>query len=159
MANWCMNTVEFKADERQMMVLGTFFNALIVKERETNQGQLPDFSKEDGGYLFNIYFEEGLLQYQTKWAPNTRVVLEIGMHFKIDFCYQYEEYGMGIFGEAIYENGRLTVFELDNFDLEKFVYDEHTESYIFEGAHYQTVDEIVEIFLERKKLASRKSSN
>jgi len=149
-----MNTVEFKGDEIRLRRLEEFFNALMVKELERNLGQLPDFSKTDRGYLFNIEFEEGMLSYQTKWAPNTGVIAEIGEYFKLDFCHQYEEYGMGVFGEAIYENGILTVFELDGFDLERIMFDEASENYVFEGSAFEVIDEIVEIIIYRKKLAA-----
>jgi hypothetical protein len=153
MANWCFNRVEFHADEAQLAQLKQFFSALAEKEFETKQAQLPDFLNEQNGYLFDIEFEQGMLFYQTKWVPNTDVIVEIGKHFNVNFKYNYEEYGNQLFGEAIYENGELSLIELDSLDLDSLEFDQATETYLFELSHFEMIDHIVEMLIDRKRLS------
>jgi hypothetical protein len=126
---------------------------MAEKELETKQAQLPHFVTEQNGYMFDIEFEQGMLFYQTKWVPNTDVLVEIGKHFNLNFKYNYEEYGNQLFGEAVYENGELSLIELDHVDLDSIAFDEATETYLFELSHFEMIDQIVETLIYRKKLS------
>ena len=153
MANWCMNRVEFKANETQMKKIEQLFLQLSLAEFETKHGQLPDFAMDERGFMHDIEFEDGVLTYQTKWSPNTEVVLSIGKHFNVDLEYNFEEYGMEIFGFALFENGTFTLFELDQMDMQQISFNQATSVYTFEGSDYELIDEIVETLLFRKRIA------
>jgi len=131
---------------------------MAKREHTTNQGQLPDFVTEETGYLFESEFEQGILFYLTKWSPNTKAIIEIARHFNVGFKHNYEEYGNQIFGEAVYKNGQLSVIELDHLDLESFDFDPITESHIFEGSHFELIDQIIEMLIFRKRCLQNSSN-
>jgi hypothetical protein len=108
MANWCNNTVEFIGEHSQFEYLKILFEAMTSKEQKERKGQLPAFTDFDRGFLFNIRWQNGVLNYETKWTPNTEVLIAIANHFKVGFIYSYCESGMSIFGETTYKDGILT---------------------------------------------------
>ncbi|MFC0513099.1 hypothetical protein ACFFGT_02770 [Mucilaginibacter angelicae] len=151
MANWCSNTVEFIGEHSQFEELGRLFKAMATKEKKERRGQLPPFAEVDSGYLFEIRWEGGVLYYETKWSPNTEVIVAIADHFKIGFRYNYSEPGNCVFGEAAYRDGTLTDVALDWDDIAAYDFDEDTDTYRFENQNYDSSEEILEKLLERKK--------
>ncbi|MGJ1413102.1 hypothetical protein ACS126_06475 [Sphingobacterium lactis] len=150
MANWCNNIVMFTGEPRKLEEMEQLFQAMASREKETGRGQLPPFIQSDDGYLFDIYLEEGTLYYDTRWVPNTNILVQTADHFKAGFVHMYSEFAMGIFGEANYGQGILTDSRLDYEDFSRFEYDE-SGVYLFEGQTYETDMEILELLLERKK--------
>jgi hypothetical protein len=153
MANWCSNTVEFIGEHSQFEYLKVLFTAMAAKEKKEGKGQLPAFTEEGNGYLFEIRWEDGILYYETKWSPNTAVMVKIAEHFKVGFIHSYAEPGNGVFGEATYKDGSLTDVSLEWSDTDLYQFNEDTDLYTFEGSEYESGDEINEILLERKKQA------
>jgi hypothetical protein len=151
MANWCSNTVEFIGEHSQFEYLKILFEAMASKEKKEEKGQLPAFTHFDSGFLFDIRWEDGVLNYETKWAPNIEVLVAIADHFKVGFIYSYAEPGMSIFGETTYKDGILTDTYLDDDDTGQYEYDELADTYRFENQDYESSDEILDILLERKK--------
>ena len=98
---------------------------------------------EDGDCIFN---------YQTRWSPNTEILLQIAEHYKVDFIYNYEEIGNQIYGVAVYSNNELTEIYLEEEDFEQYDYHEETDTYSFEEENYESDYEILEILLKRKIL-------
>ena len=78
MANWCSNTVVFEGKLETITAIQELFQSIKEKEEKTEEGQLPEFiSKDNGGYFFNIYWndgDEGQFQYETKWSPNMEII-------------------------------------------------------------------------------------
>lgn len=150
MPNWCNNIVMFTGEPQKLGEIERLFNAMASREKETRMGQLPPFARSDGGYCFDIRVEDGTIYYDTKWAPNTGILVQIADHFQTGFVQEYSEFDMSVFGEAEYENGTLTETSLDHGDFQLFEYDE-SGVYLFEGRFYETDMEIMELLLERKK--------
>lgn len=150
MPNWCDNIVMFTGEPRKLKELEQLFHHMAVREKETRLGQLPPFIQSRDGYFFDIRLEEGTLYYDTRWSPNTGVLVQIADQFQTGFVHMYSEFAMGIFGEATYEQGILADARLDPEDLYCFDYDE-SGVYLFEGQSYETDMEILELLLERKK--------
>ena len=90
MANWCFNTIVFEGNEETIKQIEKLFQTMKSKEEQTKQGQLPDFvTDENGGYFFNIYWNEGdagIFQYETKWSPNIDIVQKIAAYYQGEFC-------------------------------------------------------------------------
>jgi len=150
MANWCLNTVVFQGEDHRMEELRLLTEALIVRENLLNCGQLYDFVSEGSGYLFETSYEDGVLGYLTKWAPNTQVLVEVADHLNLSYTHSYEEPGMMIYGRDTYKNGELQQVMLDNDDFALYEFNEQTESYDFEGESYPNDEEILEILFRRK---------
>lgn len=158
MANWCLNTVRFEADETVIEKLRLFFIEMAEKEILKNQGQLPDFYHATTGYLFEIDWEESGLNYLTKWSPNLPVMVAISGKYGADFQYRYEELNMGIYGLAIYRMGVLHDIHLEPEDFGAFDYDDQIKCYVFEGANYRDDADILEILLQRRVNAHFKTN-
>jgi hypothetical protein len=159
MANWCSNTVEFIGEHSQFEYLEILFEAMASKEKKEEKGQLPAFTHFDRGFLFDIRWEDGVLNYETKWVPNTEVLVAIADHFKVGFIYSYAEPGMSIFGETTYKDDILTDIFLDDDDTRQYEYDELADTYRFENQEYESSDEILDILLERKKAIKDLNNN
>jgi len=150
MANWCLNTVTFEADETVIEQIRLLFIEMAEKEILTTKGQLPEFYGSDTGYLFEIDWQEFQLNYLTRWSPNLLVMVAVAQHFGADFIFNYEEWAMAIYGVAICRKGVLQDIYLEPEDFVLFEFDEQSESYLFEGKNYSNEAEILEILLQRK---------
>lgn len=150
MPNWCSNTVQFIGTSSKLKKLQRLFNGLAKKEAKENCGQFPDFIKADRGYFFSTRWEEGVLYYETRWSPNTDVLISIADHFKVGFQHDFEESGNLVYGQAIYEKKQVSLYELESGDFDLFEFDEEKENWVFEGERYESDYEIKEILLERK---------
>ena len=61
MANWCSNTVVFEGKPETITAIQELFQSMKEKEEKSEEGQLPKFiSKDNGGYFFNIYWNEAM---------------------------------------------------------------------------------------------------
>ena len=150
MPNWCCNTVAFYAEEDAMKNIQNLFQELAKLEMKTMHGQLPEFVKAQSGWLHEIDIEGDILYYQTKWAPNLEVMLQVAKHFKCEFKYTYDEPGMLLFGEFEYFNGELKERSIEEVEREQMELIEENYTYRFEGGTYESEYDIYEILLERK---------
>ncbi len=152
MANCCNNNVAFEGNETALEQIKADFIKMINRENEENCGQFPDYISETRGYFFDIVWVEGdcIFNYQTKWSPNTDILIQIAERHNVDFIHDYEKMGNLIYGRNIYENGNLTEIGLDNDDFEQYHYDEETETYHFHGKIFDNDCEILKILLEEK---------
>jgi hypothetical protein len=152
MANCCSNRVEFTTNDKdKLTALQTLFEEMAAKEKATEHGQLPPFSKGDKDWLFQIQWDGDILYYETKWSPSVEVIQEIAEHYGVGFRFDYSETGNGIYGQYTYENGVLIDTCLENEDFEQYSNNEETDDYTFEGETYEADYDILEILLERKK--------
>lgn len=153
MANWCSNMVVFEGNPEAIEQIQQLFQAMKEKEEQTEQGQLPDFvSEENGGYFFNLYWNEGetgIFQYETKWSPNIEIVQKIAEQYNVSFSQDYEEISNFVFGRATFSDELLTDIYLED-EFDEYEYDEETDRYHFEGETYESNYEILETLLERK---------
>jgi len=154
MANWCKNTVVFEGRHEAIKEIQQLFQTMKSNEETEKQGQLPDFICDiNGGYFFNIYWNEGdigIYQYETKWSPNLEIVQKIAKHYKVNFSQDYEELGNMVYGRVTFSDGIVKDIYLEDKDFEKYQFDENTDSYYFEGETYESDYEILETLLERK---------
>ncbi|GEP93035.1 hypothetical protein [Chitinophaga terrae (ex Kim and Jung 2007)] len=124
------------------------------EEEETEEGQLPEFiSKDNGGYFFNIYWnegDEGQFQYETKWSPNIEIIQKIAEHYDVNFTHDYEEIGNLVYGRATFFDKVLTDIYLEDEDFEQYNFNEETDTYHFEGKTFDSDCGILETLLERK---------
>jgi hypothetical protein len=151
MPNWCSNRVTFEGEQHQITDLQILFETLSRREQKERKGQLPNFIFERDGYFFDIHWEDSVLYYETKWSPNTSVIMEIAVRFDVDFVHSYEEGGCLIYGEASFIKGVFTDTCLDPEDFALYLYHEADDTCTFEGNEYESRDEVLEILLERKK--------
>jgi hypothetical protein len=92
-----------------------------------------------------------VLCYETKWEPNTAVILEIAVRLEVSFLHSYEEWGNLIYGEPSYKKGILADTYLENEDFAQYSFDMESDTYTFEDKVYESNSEPLEILLERKK--------
>jgi hypothetical protein len=151
MANWCFNTVTFKAEADQIEKLRAFFLNMQAESILKEAGQLPGFIQSDAGHMFEIDFTGDTVNFVTKWIPNLEIMCQIANHFGAEFTYHYGESGNGIYGEATYEKGILRDIYLEITDFARYTYNEEKDVYLFEGNSYKDSNEILEILLERRK--------
>lgn len=152
MANWCNNIVTFEGDSEKLKSINILFQQMREKEKAEECGQLPDFVKGDV-YFFDIIQEdenESIFQYGTKWTPNIKAIQQIADHFGVEFIHEYEELGFLIYGRAIYTNGTLTEYDLEDEDFDKYEFNEEECTYTFADDIYQSEFDILEILLEDK---------
>ena len=154
MANWCSNTIVFEGNPEAITQIQQLFQTMKEKEEQTERGQLPDFiTDENGGYFFNIYWNEGdigMFQYETKWSPNIEVVQAIAEYYHVNFVQDYEEMGNLIYGRAIFSDKLLTDIYLEDEDFDRYQFNEETDTYHFEDEEHESNYEILETLLKRK---------
>ena len=153
MANWCSNSVAFEGNDTALEQVRLEFIKMQLRENKESGGQLPEFiSDKNKGYFFDVSLENvGCnFNYQTRWSPNTEILLLIAEYYKVDFIYHYEEIGNQIYGVAVYSNNELTEICLEEEDFEQYKCNEETDTYFFEEENYESDYEILEILLKRK---------
>lgn len=154
MANWCSNTVVFEGKPETITAIQKLFQLMKKEEEETEEGQLPEFiSKDNGGYFFNIYWnegDEGQFQYETKWSPNIEIIQKIAEHYDVNFTHDYEEIGNLVYGRATFFDKVLTDIYLEDEDFEQYNFNEETDTYHFEEKTFDSDCGILETLLERK---------
>ncbi len=151
MANWCSNSVQLVGTKKTINQIQQLFNKMAAKQIKDRHGQLPDLISEKRGYFFDIRVEGDVIYYETRWSPNTDIIVQIANHFKIEFVHSYEESGCQIFGEAEYRNGILKSWDLETGDFDLYEENDENDGWIFENEFYESDYEIKEILLERKK--------
>lgn len=154
MANWCSNTVVFEGKPETITAIQKLFQLMKKEEEETEEGQLPEFiSKDNGGYFFNIYWnegDEGQFQYKTKWSPNIEIIQKIAEHYDVNFTHDYEEIGNLVYGRATFFDKVLTDIYLEDEDFDQYNFNEETDTYHFEEKTFDSDCGILETLLERK---------
>ena len=154
MANWCSNMVVFEGNPEAIEQIQQLFQTMKAREEKEEQGQLPDFVPDtNGGYFFNIYWndgDKGIYQYETKWSPNVEVLKTIAEQYQIGLIQNYEEMGNLVYGRATFSDKLLTDIYLEDEDFGNYQFDQETDTYHFEGKDYDSDCEILETLLERK---------
>jgi len=116
MANYCSNSVLFLGDKECVAAVKDLFARVELQQNKTHQYHLPDFIKADDGYMQDIDACEDWLNYETRWAPNLNVLEQIAEKYKVNFICHYSEMMSGIWGEAVYHDGKLTSVDRNKYD-------------------------------------------
>ena len=118
MPNWCSNTVVFtgKIENLKAFLLNVYSSTKGVVEEEFN----CKLHSENEMYCFDITCNEIdiseltpeainnfndtqlVLNYSTRWNPNSYDVLHAAKVYNLDFEHEYEETSMGIFGKRTF---------------------------------------------------------
>jgi hypothetical protein len=151
MPNWCYNMVEFDAKPAELVKIQALFLDLAHKQMQTGHAHSPDFIAEPDGYFFDIRWEDEILYYETKWAPNVVDIQKIAEYYGVGYIYTYDERSMYVYGEARYIEGIFSEVALEQEDFEKIEPSETYDWYLFEGEQWHSEEEILELLLERKK--------
>jgi hypothetical protein len=150
MANWCFNTVRFIGEPAKLKKVKFQFLNMKVKEMETGKGQLPEFIQNESNHFFEISVKGAEVMFITRWIPPIEIMVDIGKYYQVDFEFDFEEIANGIYGKAIYRNGKATIFNLSAADFSAYGYDEEVGNYRFEGKYYDDSERILKIMLKRK---------
>lgn len=156
MPNWCTNSVTFSGGDisglKNLLEQGVKYND------ETGNGWLPDFLKDDGVlYLFEINLTMGAdgnlyMNCDTKWTSSIDELIAIANKFGCNFVNCYEESGMGIYGEYIYEQESGGVsYELTDEEVNMVEYDEDADLYRYKGKESTCSYDFYEEMLDEKK--------
>ena len=116
MANYCSNSVLFLGDRESVAAVQDLFVKIELHQHMTGTYHLPDFVDAEDGCMWDIYDNDGWLNFETRWFPNTQVLKQIAQHYGLSFISHYSEMMSGIFGEAVYTNGKLTVVDRNKYD-------------------------------------------
>jgi hypothetical protein len=73
--------------------------------------------------MLDIVIDHHRIQFETRWVPNTELLIEISDFYKAGFVNKFEEMANGIYGEARYEGNTLTMVSLDQEDFRAIRYD------------------------------------
>lgn len=158
MANWCTNFVTFQGNETQLKKIDELFNSLILQEKETNHGQLPDGIKGTTYFFYTYKNDLGIYSFETKWAPPIEELTQIADQYGLDFECSSEEMGSLIYGTTFYTNKQQIDIYLDDDDFDAYDYDEDKDIYTFEGNVYESDTFILEEILERRIAKHNQSS-
>lgn len=116
MANYCSNSVLFLGDRESVAAVRDLFVKIELHQHMTDTYHLPDFVKAEDGCMWDIYDSEGWLNYETRWSPNLEVLEQIAEKYNVNFICHYAEMMSGIWGEAVYHNGKLTSVDRNKYD-------------------------------------------
>jgi hypothetical protein len=119
MPNWCWNNVEFTGEQKNVENLCKLLEKTVDMQEKTGMGQLLfGLDGSIDGYMFdicNIDSDEGWvsLAFQSRWSPIPNDIVRIAELFNLQFTYDYEESGMGLFGKYTFEiiDGEGTLYE------------------------------------------------
>lgn len=152
MANFCSCYLTLEGKEENIQqVIDVFKKMQITTDEEI--GAYFDENQPKDGWFFNIYTDDGYINYETKWGPNIQDVVELADKYKVDFELEYSEDNMLIYGKYIYNYAtkKLVDVELTNEEIDQFEYDEGKEHYVFRDELYECNQEIIEILIKEKQ--------
>jgi len=113
MANYCSNSVLFLGDTAAVNAITDLFADIEQKQALTNRYYLPDFVTGDNGYMLDITFNDGWINYESRWKPNLDLLVQLADRYQVEFISRFDEMTNWIYGEAVYHNGELkTVYRI-----------------------------------------------
>ena len=116
MANYCSNTVLFLGDQNAVAELRQLFWEIERQQKLTRMYYLPDFVMDVTGYVEDISFNGQWINYESRWTPNLNLLVQLAERYKVEFISGFDEMTNGIYGEALYSNGRLQSVYRDAYD-------------------------------------------
>jgi len=115
--NDCLNIITFEGDKTKIEEALDFIT-------DSNRHNTDNIGKE-------LIVTKYGYSVSTDWEPNITGVKRIADKFDLNFRLQYDEPGNQLFGEVIYEDGELTIIELDDDDFSKVSFDEESGLYTY----------------------------
>ncbi|HZY35274.1 MAG TPA: hypothetical protein VFE53_01420 [Mucilaginibacter sp.] len=123
MANYCSNNVLFLGDPKTVDAIKEVFADIEHEQKRTHLYYLPDFVKDDKGYMLDISFDDQWITYESRWTPNLPLLIQFADHFKVEFISHFDEMVNGVYGEAVYHNGELKTIYRDAYEEENLAED------------------------------------
>lgn len=113
MANYCSNSVLFLGDQAAVTAITQLFADIEREQKRTDLYYLPDFVTDEKGYMLDISFNEGWINYESRWTPNLDLLVQLADRYQLDFISRFDEMTNWIYGEAVYQNAELkTVYRI-----------------------------------------------
>ena len=108
MPNWCSNTIEFNGNQNNLENLAKLLEKTVDVQKKTGYGQLlHGLEGAIDGYMFDINYDLGngflYLSFESRWSPIVNDVVRIAELFRLTFVYDYEESGMGMYGQYTFK--------------------------------------------------------
>jgi len=116
MANYCSNTVLFLGEPSAVAELRQLFWEIERQQKLTRMYYLPDFVMDGTGYVQDISFNGQWINYESRWTPNLNLLVQLAERYQVEFISGFDEMTNGIYGEALYSNGRLQSVYRDAYD-------------------------------------------
>jgi len=123
MANHYSNTVLFIGEPENVSALRHLFWDIERQQKLTQMYYLPDFVDDTTGYVNDISFNGQWINYQSRWTPNLYLLVQLAERYQVEFISGFDEMVNGIYGEALYSNGRLQSVSRDAYDENSAVND------------------------------------
>lgn len=152
MANYCSNSVRFVGAPHQLEAVKALFEEIENKQAETGKYYLPDFIEGRDGVMQDFSFYKDHINFETRWAPNLEVLTKIADKFELGFVNSYSEMMNGLYGEAVYNEGKLTYVELEKEDFKHIRYDRDQNGYVLGDDVFEFEGDLLDILLEKRKL-------
>lgn len=155
MPNWCWNSVEFTGEQKNVENLCKLLEKTVDMQEKTGMGQLLfGLDGSIDGYMFdicNIDSDEGWvsLAFQSRWSPIPNDMVRIAELFNLQFTYDYEESGMGLFGKYTFEiidkEGTLYEQSASEEDIKECTFKEENDEEEEEtGFDYEKLEMLIE---------------
>jgi len=116
MANYCSNTVLFLGEPNAVTELRQLFWEIERQQKLTRMYYLPDFVVDGTGYVQDISFNGQWINYESRWTPNLNLLVQLAERYQVEFISGFDEMTNGVYGEALYSNGRLQSVYRDAYD-------------------------------------------
>ena len=149
MANYCSNSVVFAADERTLQNIRDLFTEIEYKQ-QGGQYHLPSFITKNDGFMQDIVIDKHRITFETRWTPNSEILVAIADYYKAGFVSKFHEMSMGIYGEARYDGSQLVTVTLDREDFQAIRYDKQKNGYPFGDQVFEFEGDLLDYILEQK---------
>jgi hypothetical protein len=163
MPNWCINFVSFRFENQEKATsLYDKFYAL----QSSDKGEVPENCQCVDGYLFDVVVaDQGIFQvanetsfefgivFSSRWAPINETLINIAKTYDaIGFECEYSETGNMVYGKFFYDTATDNTLDqpLSDDDFDKYVWNEETENYTYNGVIYESDEEILELIHAEK---------
>lgn len=146
MANLCWNMVTFRGAEANLSQMRTCFSELAQK----GYG-LPEFVGKECGVFFDLSQKNDTITYHSRYNPNLNAVAQTAEHFGLDYTHSFNEFNMGVMGEANRVNGDYSITRLIGQDINLGIYDAACDHVAYNGQFYGTIYDLMPVLLADKK--------
>lgn len=150
MANYCSNSVVFTADEQTLQNIRDLFTEIEQNQLQHEKYYLPSFVTQEDGYMQDIVVDPQRITFETRWVPNTEVLLQIADFYKAGFTCKYQEMAMGIYGECRYDGQTLLMVNLDSEDFKAIRYDKQKKGYLCGQDVFEFEGDLLDHMIEQK---------
>jgi hypothetical protein len=100
----------------QLPTCASYFWEIERQQQLTHTYYLPDFVDDTSGYVQDISFNGHWINYESRWTPNLNLLVQLAERYQVRFIIGFDEMTNGIYGGALYSNGRLQSVYRDAYD-------------------------------------------